>query len=73
MKKKLLGQYRPKCTKEGKFEAVQQSGSVLFCVDEETGIPDFKTSKQIGTGLPDCSKKGMINWWIALLLDRVIC
>ena len=59
----LPGRYVPKCTKEGKFDSPQRRGSVLFCVDEETGIPDFKTGTQIGTGSPDCKKKGnTANW-----------
>ena len=44
----LLGRYTPTCTKEGKFESIQRMGSRVFCVDKETGIPDFTTETGIG-------------------------
>ena len=55
----LLGRYTPKCTKEGKFESMQNMGSRVFCVDEETGIPNFSTETAIGQIREiDCKKKG---------------
>jgi hypothetical protein len=59
VKNPLPGRYTPKCTKEGKFESIQRMGSRVFCVDEETGIPDFTTETGIGQmGELDCKKKG---------------
>ncbi len=55
----LPGRYTPTCTKEGKFESKQRMGSMIFCVDEETGIPDFTTETEIGRiNELDCKKKG---------------
>ncbi|CAB4002251.1 cell death abnormality 1-like isoform X1, partial [Paramuricea clavata] len=58
VKNPLPGRYTPTCTKEGKFESIQRMGSRVFCVDKETGIPDFTTETGIGQmGELDCKKK----------------
>jgi methylase of polypeptide subunit release factors len=56
-----MGGYTPTCTKEGKFKSIQQMGSMVFCVDEETGIPDFTTETGVGQIRNlKCQKKGII-------------
>ena len=55
----LPGRYKPLCTKDGKFKSKQLMGSRVFCVNEDTGIPDFSTETGVGQIRElDCKKKG---------------